>query len=408
MAPRELFLKYLRDGLNYLYDPAALRQSPLAEVFNVANRFDTAAMLQNILTTAIEELRPKPNMPSYAANKRSYDTLTFRYLQQFSQQEVADQLGMSVRSLRRAQDTAIEALGLHLWKKYQLATRLPKEGIQPALQAEETSLEAFDWLKTAAFDKPASIARTLSEILPLLEPITQKHHVNLQIAELPLQTDLAIHPIALRHILLNLLNLAIVRVVNSEVRLGVRSLTNQAEINIRSSSPDLDDRLGPDEMASLKLVQRLVEMFSGTLSIENRSKMQSFLLNLPFLERIPVLVIDDNTDTLNLYERFVSDTHYHLVKINRPEGCIALAENIQPKVIVLDVMMTPIDGLEVLGRLRQHPAIGHIPIIVSTILAQEELVLSLGASAFLRKPVNRQDFLRALDEQVQRQGTESH
>jgi CheY-like chemotaxis protein len=69
-------------------------------------------------------------------------------------------------------------------------------------------------------------------------------------------------------------------------------------------------------------------------------------------------------------------------------------------VIVLDVMMPRIDGWEMLGRLRSNRATSHVPVIVCTIMAQEELALSLGAAGFLKKPVTRQDFLAALDRQV--------
>ena len=65
--------------------------------------------------------------------------------------------------------------------------------------------------------------------------------------------------------------------------------------------------------------------------------------------------------------------------------------------ILVDVMMPQMDGWEVLGQLRQHPLTNYIPIVVHTILAQEELALSLGASALLRKPVTRQNFLAVLD-----------
>ena len=62
--------------------------------------------------------------------------------------------------------------------------------------------------------------------------------------------------------------------------------------------------------------------------------------------------------------------------------------------------MPHVDGWEILGRLKQHPATKDIPIVVCTILAQQELALSLGASGFLRKPVSRQAFLSALDRQI--------
>ena len=60
-------------------------------------------------------------------------------------------------------------------------------------------------------------------------------------------------------------------------------------------------------------------------------------------------------------------------------------------------MMPQMDGWEVLARLLQSPLTSHIPIIICTILGQEELALSLGAHVYLRKPITRQDFLAALD-----------
>jgi CheY-like chemotaxis protein len=53
-----------------------------------------------------------------------------------------------------------------------------------------------------------------------------------------------------------------------------------------------------------------------------------------------------------------------------------------------------------LGRLRQHTLTNHIPIVVCTIMAQEDLALCLGAAAFVQKPISRQDLLSTLDRVV--------
>jgi CheY-like chemotaxis protein len=84
-----------------------------------------------------------------------------------------------------------------------------------------------------------------------------------------------------------------------------------------------------------------------------------------------------------------------------PGQALSLAEKLSPQIIVLDVMMPQVDGWKVLGRLRQYPLTAHVPIVVCTILAHKELALSLGASAFIRKPVTRQAFLAALDHQIE-------
>jgi CheY-like chemotaxis protein len=69
---------------------------------------------------------------------------------------------------------------------------------------------------------------------------------------------------------------------------------------------------------------------------------------------------------------------------------------------VLDVMMPEVDGWKVLAQLRQHPATADLPILVCTILPQEEIALDMGASGFHSKPVTRQQFLAALDAQIDR------
>ncbi len=67
---REQFLDALRIALNHLYDPDALRRSPLAAAFGVADRLDTPAALQKILTSAIASLRPSPAAPANPQDQR--------------------------------------------------------------------------------------------------------------------------------------------------------------------------------------------------------------------------------------------------------------------------------------------------------------------------------------------------
>ena len=76
-----------------------------------------------------------------------------------------------------------------------------------------------------------------------------------------------------------------------------------------------------------------------------------------------------------------------------------LVKQEHPAIIVLDVMMASLDGWQLLQQLREHPAFARCPLIVCTVLAQENVAFSLGASEFLRKPINRQQFLEALDRQ---------
>jgi CheY-like chemotaxis protein len=147
------------------------------------------------------------------------------------------------------------------------------------------------------------------------------------------------------------------------------------------------------------MAHRLAELCGAKLTHTIDQVSFDATVTLPELEQWPVLAIDDNADTLQLLERYTSGTRYRLVGTQDPERALALAEQILPQLIVLDVMMPQTDGWRVLSQLRQHPLTSSIPVIVCTILAQEALALSLGASAFVRKPVTRQEFLTALDRQ---------
>ena len=65
------------------------------------------------------------------------------------------------------------------------------------------------------------------------------------------------------------------------------------------------------------------------------------------------------------------------------------------------------DGWTLLSQLREHPKTQDIPIVVCSILSQETFARALGAVDFLRKPVNRQEFLEVLDRQFGPQQKES-
>ena len=127
------------------------------------------------------------------------------------------------------------------------------------------------------------------------------------------------------------------------------------------------------------MAQHLAELCGGRLVAGPANEPFEVSLTFPALGQLPVLAIDDNVGTLNLLQRYTAGTRYRLVGIQDPEQALRVAEQLHPQIVVLDVMMPRLDGWEVLGRLLQHPVVGQLPIVVCTILAQEELALALGA-----------------------------
>jgi CheY-like chemotaxis protein len=163
-----------------------------------------------------------------------------------------------------------------------------------------------------------------------------------------------------------------------------------------------------DEQACLDAAQQLASCIGVSLSLDAGVTPLDAALHIPAVGQVPVLVIDDNADALKLVERYAFGTRYRIVTAQDPEHAVALAERVAPRIIVLDVMMPGIDGWELLGRLRRNPVTSGVPIVICSILAQEELAQFLGANAFLRKPITRQAFLGALDRQAQELEPEYH
>lgn len=403
---REQFIKCLRDALNHLHDPARLRRSPLAALLGVENRFDTSLALQRILTEAIDSLRPPDDEPYQSRGWRIYDSLHCCYVQQLNQTVVADQLGMSTRQLRREQHVALEELADSLWQQYDLKAELVPNSVacdDGGLDAEP--LAALDdelaWLRNGPPEKPTDLERALSDVVDLARPLAAQHNVRLHVESEGGPPMLAVHPVAFSQMLLNLLAVAIQRNPGGVVCVEVYCLQWEAEIQVRcAGSVPVAHPPSDSNATSLDMAYRLARLSRGRLTHVFEQDGFSATLSLPALEQWPVLVIDDNADTLQLLYRYASGTRYRLIGTQDPEEALTLAEQIAPQIIVLDVMMPQTDGWRVLSQLRQHPLTSHIPVIVCTILVQEALALSLGACAFLRKPVTRQAFLAALDRLV--------
>lgn len=120
------------------------------------------------------------------------------------------------------------------------------------------------------------------------------------------------------------------------------------------------------------------------------------------LPQIQVLVIDDNADIIHLFQRYVQGTRYSVVGLQDPTAVAEWIERIDPRILLLDVMMPGLDGWDLLTQLRLKQQLRRSAVLICSILPQERLAISLGADGFLQKPVLPQDFLNALDGQLAR------
>lgn len=400
------FVMYLRSALHYLYDPVHLRGSPLVALLGLAREFDTAAALQQRLTTAIRTLKPAEAEPPQSRAWRVYDTLTFHYVRQLSREAVAMQLGISERQLRRGQRVALEVLAQHLWPQIDHTARQPVEApvaaVTPPAAVDQALSEELVWLKKTVTEPSIPLRAALHTVQTLAQPLAQQWQVPLLVEVSPTVAELPVAPLALRSILLTVLNVALPQAGQGPVVIAVDRAGRTIEVTVTCRTGRMAPcPLSEKDQASLQTAQTLAAFYDAHLLFPAQAVTGfAATLTLPTPEQIPVLVIDDNADWLALQQRYAAGSRYQVIGTREPENARSLAEKVQPAVILLDVMMHNVDGWQVLSELRQDPVTAQIPIVICTILPVAELALSLGASAFLQKPVTQPQFLQALDDWV--------
>ncbi len=117
---------------------------------------------------------------------------------------------------------------------------------------------------------------------------------------------------------------------------------------------------------------------------------------LPHSDQKIMLVIDDQEPVVNLFQRYLSQTDILTIGISHPEEAIPLARHLRPALITLDVMMPQMDGWELLQLIKLDEMLKNIPVIICSAWNDPDLSRSLGAQAYLKKPVTQKMLLDAV------------
>ena len=110
-----------------------------------------------------------------------------------------------------------------------------------------------------------------------------------------------------------------------------------------------------------------------------------------------ILVIDDDPTIHDLLTRFLSKKGFEVKTTTSGAEGVELAKKLQPEAITLDVMMPGMDGWSVLASLKAHPQTADIPVIMMTMVDDQNLGYALGAAEYLLKPIDGKKLETILD-----------
>jgi CheY-like chemotaxis protein len=387
MSTEAEFLQQVRDVLNHLYDYAYLESHPFTSRFWPASEqhgLNRAQRLHRLLIESIEELHP-PAAPAKGASRAEYYfLLVYRYVEEWPPADIMQKLGYSRRQFFRQQQKAVEMLAGLLSEKAPVSTPPPENVLDDELARFRTRQRAVD---------PREVVQG---VLEMVGRLAGQHGVTLT-CDLPDRLPVIYGSrTLLRQVFLNTLSQLITQPRSQRIRLHL--FQARQRVGAELTAEFAPARPGPGQPLEPEPIRHLVEMMRGHWqAFELNETGCSYRFDFPGQAERRLLVVEDNEGVIQAFRRYLAGYDYQVIGATTGAEAMRLAREMNPSVITLDVMMPGQDGWEILHGLKCDSTTQPIPVIICSVLEDPELAQSLGAAAYLRKPVGQADLLAMLD-----------
>lgn len=113
-----------------------------------------------------------------------------------------------------------------------------------------------------------------------------------------------------------------------------------------------------------------------------------------------VLIIEDEEDAAELFAEMMRVSGFRVLKTSKSTPALSMIADNKPDVVLLDIMMPEVSGLDILRQMRRDPNLANIPVIVVTAKTMPTDIkngMEAGASTYLTKPVGYYDLKEAVE-----------
>jgi CheY-like chemotaxis protein len=388
----DAFETLIKDALNNLFDFALLETHPLlSNGINIPPGYagSKAEFLKRILLDAIENL--KPSEKDYDVNApewRVYVVLQKRYVESMNSFDVARLMSMSERQYRRYQKKAIQSVALILWDRY----------IQPTMDAPIEKTVEIGGTEFSIFHEEIALLDVLHGLINLLSARLNEENVTVSIEETLKNAVVISDRVILRQILIEILN-TLLNAKTQKLTFLIDTYQDQVSLGIQSTIQNQGEPLFElQENTQENNIWFWIDKLGIGIEQEETSLAAQIEIRILFNknQQKKILIIDDQEPAIRLFTRYLSRSNVKIIGLSKPGKVLAKVKEIQPELILLDIMMPKMDGWEVLQSLKLDDETRGIPVIVCSAWGEPELAKSLGAVEFLRKPVTQRDLLASI------------
>ncbi|MCD6520804.1 MAG: response regulator, partial [Anaerolineae bacterium] len=387
---------YVKDALASFYDPVHLQTHPLTDLLSLppSPQETRGQLLRQLLREAIDSLRPSENIPFGRPEWLGYRIMWLRYVESLDQSRICRELGISRASFYRYHQEAFAAVVSILWDRY--LTQEKKKGAPP-VSAEADALvkkEAHKALSSSR-QRPVDLTQVLAGVQRTILPLVKQQGVSLQVREPDQLPTTYGDPAILRQIILNVLTEGMRFAADDSLELQIKVASTETVWRLRGL--DGEHLRDLKEATGVVASRSLLSAYGGKLWFEGGKLAPCLCFSIPTITPKTILIIDDDPDTINLYQRYLQAGRYSVQVATNSEEVWGFLEQGKPDLILLDVLMPQEDGWDILQRLKTLPELREVPVIICSVLSQPQLALALGALEVLQKPIDQLTLLQTVE-----------
>jgi signal transduction histidine kinase/DNA-binding response OmpR family regulator len=284
------------------------------------------------------------------------------------------------------------------------------------------------------------VSTCFAEVVDTMRPLADKKSQSL-LTNTSRDVNVRADPTRFKQVLMNLIGNAIkFTPEGGKIAIGCQPLGEVVRVEVRDSGPGIPPeeqqrifeafhRSAQSEKTvegtglGLAITRRLVELHGGHLDLESQLGSGScFYFTLPSVvaleardvsrsgsglkarESVTVLVVEDDPAAAQLLQSYLVAAGYDVVLCEQPQRAAGLAAELLPSAVTMDIVMKPVNGWELLSKLKGDPRTSRIPVIVVTIVDQPATGALLGADEYIVKPVEKATLLAAVERCMNRRG----